>query len=58
MNKHFLPLLRDLPGGGGRVVNIGSVMGHLQVPNAGTYCMTKHSVEALSGCLRTELAKW
>eukprot|EP01043_Picozoa_sp_COSAG02_P075772 COSAG02_NODE_15779_length_1141_cov_2.188100_1_plen_218_part_10 len=51
MNQAFLPLLREgNPGGGGRIVNIGSVMGQLQTPLSGTYCMTKHAVEALSGC--------
>jgi NAD(P)-dependent dehydrogenase (short-subunit alcohol dehydrogenase family) len=59
MNQAFLPLLRDSnPGGGGRIVNIGSVLGHLQTPLSGTYCMTKHAVEALSGCSRAELARF
>lgn len=59
MNKAFLPMLRDSnPEGGGRIVNIGSVMGHLQTPLSGTYCMTKHAVEALSGCSRAELARF
>ena len=59
MNKAFLPLVRESnTGGGGRIVNIGSVMGHLQTPLSGTYCMTKHAVEALSGCSRAELARF
>jgi len=55
----FLPLLREgNPNGGGRIVNIGSVMGHLQTPLSGVYCMTKHAVEALTGCSRAELARF
>lgn len=57
MNRHFLPLLREF-GRGARVVNIGSVMGFLQVPSSGTYCMSKHAVEALTGCSRAEVARW
>ena len=33
-------------------------MGHFQTPMAGTYCMTKHAVEALTGCSRAELHRW
>ena len=55
--KCFLPLLRE-HGAGGRIVNIGSVMGHLTMPASGTYCMTKHAVEAVTGCSRAELARF
>jgi len=56
MYKAFVPLLRD--NCGGRIVNIGSVMGHLKMGNEGTYAMSKHAVEAITGCSRAELAKW
>ena len=33
-------------------------MGHLTTPASGTYCMTKHAVEAVTGCSRAELARF
>ena len=56
MYKAFVPLLREA--GGGRIVNVSSVLGRSYYPATGTYCMSKHSVEALSSCSRIELSKW
>jgi len=58
MYKHFTPLLRELSGGGARIVNVGSAFGHLSMATMGVYCMSKHAVEAITGCTRPELSKW
>jgi NAD(P)-dependent dehydrogenase (short-subunit alcohol dehydrogenase family) len=42
--------------GGGRIVNMSSVMGRITVPLAGWYCGAKHALEALSDSLRMEVA--
>ena len=51
----FLPALREATG---RVVNISSMGGRLATPFYGPYCSTKFAVEAVSDCLRRELAPW
>ena len=58
MYKAFVPLLRE--GGGGRIINVGSVLGRFCPPGggSGTYCMSKYAVEAITGCSRIELSKW
>jgi NAD(P)-dependent dehydrogenase (short-subunit alcohol dehydrogenase family) len=52
----LVPLLRA--SGGGRIVNVGSVMGKVAMPVFGAYSMSKHALEALSDVLRMELAQW
>ncbi|KAL8596919.1 hypothetical protein ACOMHN_062289 [Nucella lapillus] len=47
----FLPLLRE--GGGGRVVNMSSMMGRIAAGPA-PYCVSKYGVEAFSDTLRRE----
>lgn len=39
----------------GKVVNISSVAGRVSMPFYGTYCATKHSIEAISDALRYEM---
>ena len=57
MYKAFVPLLREA--GGGRIVNVGSILGRFcSGPGHGTYCISKHAVEAITGCSRIELSKW
>ena len=56
MYKAFVPLLREA--GGGRIVNVSSVLGRSCVGYSATYCMSKHAVEAITGCSRIELRKW
>lgn len=49
-----LPHMRT--SGGGRIVNMSSVMGRITVPLAGWYSGAKHALEALSDSLRMEVA--
>ena len=49
-------LLPELRSAGGRVINVGSGEGFLATPLNAPYCMSKHALEALSACLRLELA--
>lgn len=42
-------------GGGGTIVNIGSIVGNVPTPWAGSYCATKAYVHAMSHALRVEL---
>ncbi len=44
--------------GGGRIVNVTSVMGKLAVPFSGLYASSKYALEALSDTLRWELKPW
>ena len=48
-----------LPGmrrrGHGRIVNVGSMNGRLTFPGMGSYCATKHAIEATSDALRHEV---
>ena len=48
------PAMRDA--GGGRIVNVSSVLGTVTAPFAGHYAGAKHALEALSDALRIELA--
>jgi NAD(P)-dependent dehydrogenase (short-subunit alcohol dehydrogenase family) len=52
--RQALPHMRD--NGGGRVVNMSSVMGRITVPLAGWYSGAKHALEALSDSFRMEVA--
>lgn len=51
-----LPQMRDR--GRGVIVNIGSIMGKLTYPMGGSYCATKHAMEAYSDTLRVEVASF
>ena len=51
----FLPLIRR---GHGRIVNVGSIGGHLVLPIHGAYSASKFGMEALSDALRLELRQW
>ena len=54
----FVPLLgtdRTRTGTPGRIINMGSVAGHLSAPFMGAYAASKHALEGLSGSLRREL---
>jgi NAD(P)-dependent dehydrogenase (short-subunit alcohol dehydrogenase family) len=48
------PAMREQ--GGGRIVNVSSIMGRVTAPFAGHYTAAKHALEALSDALRVELA--
>ncbi len=50
-----LPALRRTRG---RIVNIGSISGRSALPFLGAYAMSKFALEALTDCLRVELAPW
>ena len=51
-----VPIMRQQ--GGGRVVNITSVMGKYSLPYSGLYSASKYALEALSDTLRWELSPW
>ena len=55
VTQAFLPLLRRARG---RVVNVSSVNGRVATPYSGPYCMSKFALEAVTDCLRQELAGW
>lgn len=44
--------------GGGRIVNVSSVMGRVTIPFLGLYNASKFALEAMSDALRMELAPW
>ncbi|MFQ5746340.1 MAG: SDR family oxidoreductase [Gemmatimonadota bacterium] len=54
VTQAFLPLLRRA---GGRIVNVSSVSGRVAMPFMGPYAASKFALEALSDCLRRELAQ-
>ena len=43
-------------GGGGRIINVSSVVGKRAIPKVGGYCSTKFALNALSDSLRVEVA--
>jgi len=51
-----VPVMRGQ--GGGRIVNISSVMARLPLPFSGLYCSSKSALEAISDILRWELSPW
>ena len=52
--RAFMPRL--LEQGEGHVVNTASIAGLVTVPGMSAYCMTKHSVVALSECMKHDLS--
>ena len=44
--------------GGGRIINISSLTRYVGAPMAAAYAATKGGMEALTACLRLELAPW
>ncbi len=55
VTQAMLPLIRA---GSGRIINMGSISGHLATPFLGPYAASKHALEALSESLRVELRPW
>lgn len=56
VTRAFLPLIREkAPRGGGRVVQVASMLGRLSIPLAGPYNASKHAVIALAETLRLEI---
>ena len=42
----------------GRIVNMGSAVGRLAVPDCSPYCVSKYAVEGFTQCLRYEMRKF
>ncbi len=55
VTQAFLPLIRS---GEGRIVNVGSIGGHVVLPLHGAYSASKFGMEAVSDALRLELRQW
>jgi NAD(P)-dependent dehydrogenase (short-subunit alcohol dehydrogenase family) len=53
VTKAALPILRRL--GGGRIINLSSIVGKITYPFSGVYAATKHAVEALTESLNYEV---
>lgn len=53
ITNRVLPVL--LAAGAGRIVHVSSVLGQVVIPLNGTYCASKHAVEALADAQRMEL---
>ena len=51
-----IPAMRQQ--GGGRIVNVSSVVGRVTIPFLGLYSGSKFALEAMSDALRMELAPW
>jgi NAD(P)-dependent dehydrogenase (short-subunit alcohol dehydrogenase family) len=56
MTRAVVPQMRRQ--GGGRIVNIGSVLGFLPMPYGALYAATKHAVEGYAESLDHELRGW
>lgn len=55
VTKAVLPLLRK--GGGGHIINMGSIAGKEVYEKGNAYCASKHAVDALSKAMRIDLLK-
>src|SRR5258708_8029533 len=55
VTQAMLPMARR---GGGRIINMGSIVGKMLVPFVSAYSATKFGVEAISDALRVELRPW
>ncbi len=53
MLRAVLPLMRQQ--GGGRIITVGSMAGHVGMPYQGIYSASKHALEAVNEALRLEL---
>jgi NAD(P)-dependent dehydrogenase (short-subunit alcohol dehydrogenase family) len=56
MTRAVLPQMRAQ--GGGRIINMGSVLGFLPMPYGALYAATKHAIEGYSESLDHELRNW
>lgn len=56
MTRAVVPHMRQQ--GGGRIINIGSVLGFLPMPYGALYSATKHAIEGYSESLDHELRAW
>ena len=56
MTRAVVPHMRHQ--GGGRIINIGSILGFLPAPYMALYAATKHAVEGYSESLDHELRTW
>lgn len=54
--KHEIPALRD--SGGGAIVNVSSVAGHVGLETCGAYVASKHAVEGLTKAAALEAARF
>lgn len=55
MTRAVLPFLRK--GGGGHIINMGSIAGKEVYEKGNMYCASKHAVDALSQAMRTDLLR-
>lgn len=51
--QHIIPVMRRQ--GGGRIIQISSILGIVTMPYRGAYCASKYAIESLSDALRMEL---
>src|SRR5687768_1856464 len=56
MTRAVMPHMRSA--GGGRIINIGSVLGFVPMPYGALYAATKHAIEGYSESLDHELRIW
>jgi len=54
MSRHAIALM--IESGGGAIVNMASMLGHVATPAATSYVASKHAVEGLTKCLALEHA--
>jgi NAD(P)-dependent dehydrogenase (short-subunit alcohol dehydrogenase family) len=54
LTQLVLPCMRDQ--GFGKIINVGSIMGHVTYPFGGAYAATKHAVAGITKTMRMELA--
>ena len=52
----LIPVMREQ--GHGRIINIGSLSRYVSAPIAAAYAATKAGMEAMTDCMRLELAPW
>jgi NADP-dependent 3-hydroxy acid dehydrogenase YdfG len=55
MTRAVLPMMRK--GGGGHIINMGSIAGKEVYEKGNVYCASKHAVAALSQSMRTDLLR-